>query len=174
MLKADLTIMNGEGYNNIAIDNSIRTAFGLNINPIKTITIRLYGDVERVKGLWRPMFIGFAGYKNENLTIGAEVTYKSNLDTICGHHAWGISGTAGLTVAKKTELFLRYDYSTSRVPQDDILPWNYNKDGVFLITGLQYSFTDNIKFAIDFQGTHPYYSGRNVSEAVFLNALFRF
>ena len=174
ILKADLTIMNGEGYNNIDIDNSIRTTIGLNITPDTHFAIRLYGDITRVKEVWQPMFIGFVGYKNETVTIGAEVTYKSNLDTIAGHHAWGISGTAAMSVAKNTEVFARYDFSTSRVPSDEVMPWNYKRDGVFLITGIQYSFTPNIKIALDYQGVHPYYSSRQVTETLLLNALFRF
>lgn len=120
LLKADLTVMNGEGYYDIQIDNSIRTAVGLNITPGNSVAIRLYADLTRVAGVWQPMFIGFAGFRNKTVTIGAEVTYKSNLDAVAGHHAWGISGTGSLTVLKNTEVFIRYDYSTSRVPDGEI------------------------------------------------------
>jgi hypothetical protein len=174
ILKADLTLMNGEGYCNIQIDNSLRTTVGLNITPDSRFAIRLYGDITRLKGIWQPMFIGFIGFKNETITIGAEATYKSNLDNTAGHHAWGISGTGALVVAKNTEVFIRYDYSTSVVPAGDSLPWNYLNDGVFLVTGLQYSFTQNIKLALNYQGAHPYDSAGSVSDAVFLNALYRF
>ena len=54
------------------------------------------GISRRVKDLWQPMFLGFAGFKNEKITIGAEITYKSNLDLIEGHHAWGLSGTGSV------------------------------------------------------------------------------
>jgi opacity protein-like surface antigen len=174
ILKADVTIMNGEGYSNVQLDNSIKTSLGLNITPSKEVAIRIYSDIMRLNGVWQQTFIGFIGFKNELLTIGAEATYKSNLDAVAGHHAWGISGTGALCVAKNTEVFIRYDYSTSTFPAGDILPWNYQKDGVFLVTGLQYSFTQNIKLALNYQGTHPYDSAGSVSDAVFLNALFRF
>lgn len=173
-IKADLILMNGEGYHNVQIDNSLRAGTGINITPGTGMAIRLYADIERIKEVWRPMFIGFMGYKNNTVAIGAEATYKSNLDTIAGHHAWGISATAALTVAKNTEVFTRYDYATSRVPFNEVMPWNYMKDGMFLITGLQYSFTQNIKMALNYQGNYPYYSRGNASKAIFVNALFRF
>jgi hypothetical protein len=174
ILKADLTIMNGEGYNNVQIDNSIRTAMGLNITPDDHIAFRLYGDITKVEGVWQPMFIAFGGFRNKIITVGAEVTYKSNLDTIAGHHAWGISGTGSVEVVKNTEVFMRYDYSASRIPEENDDPWNYAKDGVFLVTGVQYSFSQNIKFALSYQGTHPYDAAKQVSNSLFLNALFRF
>jgi opacity protein-like surface antigen len=166
--------MNGEGYNNVQIDNSIRTGMGLNITPDDHIAFRLYGDITRVDRVWQPMFIAFGGFRNKIITIGAEVTYKSNLDTIAGHHAWGISGTGSLTVAENTEIFLRYDYSTSRILSGNDEPWNYENDGVFLVTGVQYSFTQNIKLALNYQGRHPYDSDKQVSNLMFLNALYRF
>ncbi len=174
VLKVDFTIMNGEGYTNVQIDNSIRTAAGMNITPDNHFVIRLYGDITRVKGVWQPMFIGFAGYKNEKVTIGAELTGKANLDTIPGHNAWGISATGSVEIFRNTEVFLRYDLSKSRIPPGEVLQWNYRKDGVFLVSGLQYSFSPNIKFALNYQGTYPYDSSRQLTNAVFLNALFRY
>ncbi len=174
VFKADVTLMNGEGYHNVQVDNSLRAAAGLNITPGNKLSVRLYADIARVREVWQPMFIGFIGYRTKTVAVGAEATYKSNLDTIAGHHAWGLSATAALTVARNTEVFARYDFSTSRTMPDDVMQWNYMKDGVFLITGLQYSFSQNIKMALNYQRNHPYFSGKQVSEAILVNALFRF
>jgi opacity protein-like surface antigen len=174
ILKADLTIMNGEGYGNVQLDNSIRTATGLTITPNPHLAFRIYGDITRMDGLWQPMAIGFAGFKNEMMTIGAEITYKSNLDLIKGHHAWGFSGTGAVRVAEKTELFVRYDLSTSVLVPENNQKWNYLNDGSFLVMGIQYAFNENIKIALDYQGTHPYDNDLDRSDAVFVNALFKF
>lgn len=174
VFKADLTLMNGEGYHNVQIDNSLKAAAGLNITPGNKLAVRLYADITRVKEVWQPMFIGFIGYRNKTVAFGAEATYKSNLDTIAGHHAWGISATAALTIAKNTEVFVRYDFATSLTPTDEVMQWNYRKDGMFLITGLQYSFSQNIKIALNYQGNYPYFSEKQTSEAILVNALFRF
>jgi hypothetical protein len=174
VLKADFTIMNGEGYTNIQLDNSLKSSLGFTITTDNHFAIRIYGDVLRTKGLWQPMLLGFVGFKNEKLTIGGEVTYKSNLDLNRGHHAWGISGTGAVYIAKETELFTRYDYSTSVITSGDANPWNYLKDGDFLVLGIQHTFSDNVKIALDYQGNYPYAAELQKSEAVFVNALFKF
>jgi hypothetical protein len=120
------------------------------------------------------MFVGFAGCKNDKLTIGAEVTYKSNLDLNRGHHAWGFSGTGAISLAEKTELFARYDYSTSVIVPEETHRWNYLNDGTFLVIGIQHTFNKYAKIALDYQGTHPYDSSIQKSEAIFINALFKF
>jgi hypothetical protein len=174
ILKADFTLMNGEGYNKIQIDNSLRSSAGITLTSENGLAFRIYGDITRVNGLWQPMFVGFAGFRNNLVTIGTEITYKSNIDLIEGHHSWGLSGTGAIRVSQKTELFARYDYSTSVLIPQEIRKWNYLKDGTFLVIGIQYSFTENVKIALDYQGIHPYENDKERSEAVFVNALFKF
>lgn len=174
VLKADFTLMNGEGYNDIQLDNSLRSSLGFTITPSKQLAIRLYGDILRTDRLWQPMLLGFIGFKNEKITIGGEISYKSNLDLNRGHHAWGISGTGSINIVNKTELFARYDYSTSVIPSGDTHPWNYMNDSDFLIFGIQHTFSENVKIALDYQGNYPYAAELQNSEAIFVNALFKF
>jgi hypothetical protein len=174
ILKADFTLMNGEGYNNIQIDNSLRSSAGFTLTADNGFAIRIFGDIAHVKNLWQPMFLAFAGFTNNRITIGTEITYKSNLDLIEGHHAWGISGTGAVRLAEKTELFARYDYSTSVHVSEISQKWNYLNDGTFLVLGLQHEFNENVKIALDYQGTHPYDIEQQRSDAIFVNALFKF
>jgi opacity protein-like surface antigen len=173
-LRADFTIMNGEGYSELQLDNNVKTSAGLTITPAKQLAIRLYGDVTRQQGILQYTLIGFAGFKNELITIGAEASYKSNLDMIAGHHAWGLSGTGAISISKKAEIFVRCDYSSSVIVPDDIIQWNYKLDGSFSIIGVQYTFSQNVKMALNYQVTHPNNTGRQIADAIFLNALFRF
>jgi hypothetical protein len=174
VVKADVTVMNGEGYNNIQLDNALRGSLGFTITPGNKVSIRIYGDVMKYLGLWQPMFVSFIGYKGNKVTVGAEFTYKSNLEPVKGHHAWGLSGTGSLAILRKTEIFARFDYSASVTAPDIRRHWHYMMDGSFLITGLQYSPADNIKFALNYQGAYPYAKENNPSKAVYLNALFRY
>ena len=174
ILKADFTLMNGEGYNNIQIDNSLRSSVGFTLTPKNGFAFRIFGDITHVNNLWQTMFLGFAGFKNGKYTLGAEVTYKSNLDLTEGHHAWGVSGTGAVSLSEKTELFARYDYSTSALLPEDTQKWNYLNDHSFLIIGIQYTFSENVKIALDYQGTHPYNNNLESSDAVYVNALFKF
>jgi hypothetical protein len=174
IFKVDFTLMNGEGYSELQLDNSIKASAGLVITPVTQLVIRLYGDINKPNGMWQYTMIGFAGFKNDLIMIGAEASYKSNLDMIRGHHAWGISATGGISASEKTEIFVRYDYSSSVTLPGDITHWNYNMDGSFAIAGIQYTFSQNVKMALNYQGTSPYNHSRQNTGAIFLNALFKF
>jgi hypothetical protein len=174
LLRADLTIMNGEGYNNIQLDNNIRTSLGVTITPGENLAIRLYSDIQKVEGIWQPVFVGFAGFRNELLYIGGEVSYKSNIDLTEGHHAWGISATGGINLNEKTELFGRFDFISSVIMPNDILKWNYSSDGSFVIAGMQYIFTQNVKAALNYQGRYPYAPNGMITDLIYLNLMFKF
>lgn len=172
--KADFTLMNGEGYSKLQLDNNVKTSAGLNITPVKQLAIRLYGDISRPHGIWQYTLIGFAGFKNELITVGVEASYKSNLDMIEGHNSWGLSGTGAITIFKNTELFTRYDYSTSATAPGDTIHWNYLSDGNFTVVGVQYTFNQNVKIALNYQNMYPYSQSLQISDLIYLNALFRF
>ncbi len=174
ILKADITLMNGEGYNNIQLDNSLRSSVGFTLTPDNGFAFRIYGDIAHAKNLWQPMFLGFAGYKNENITIGAEITYKSNLDLNQGHHAWGLSGTGSVHLAEKTEAFARYDYSKSVFAEGDFVRWNHLLDGDFLVLGIQHTFNSFVKIALDYQVIYPSDPNVSRSEQVLINTMFKF
>jgi len=174
VVKVDFTLTNGDGYSELQLDNSLKTSIGLNITPVKQMVIRLYGDIYKPHGIMQYTLIGFAGFKNDLITIGAEVSYKSNLDIIEGHNAWGISGTGGISITKKTEIFARYDYSTSVIAPGDIIHWNYKADGSFAVYGIQYTFNQNVKMALNYQGTYPYNTGIKNTNAVYVSGLFKF
>jgi hypothetical protein len=174
IIGADFTIMNGEGYSDLQLDNSVKSSAGLSITPVKPLAIRLYGDLTKLNDVWQSTLIGFAGYKNELITIGIEANYKSSLDSLKGHNAWGISGTGAVSVTKKAEIFVRYDYSTSVTLPGENIQWNYQNDKCFAIAGIQYTFNQYAKIALNYQGTHPFDSGSHNSDAIYLNALFKF
>ncbi len=173
-VKADIFVMNGEGYSELQLDNNVKTSASILLTPTPNLAFRFYGDITRPDGIFQNTLIGFAGFKNDLLTIGAEVSYKSNIDIVSGHDAWGISGTGGITVFNNTELFVRYDYSISAKETGNNVQWNYLKDGNFAIGGIQYTFSQNVKMALDYQGTYPYDPAQQKSDAIFLNGTFKF
>lgn len=172
--KCDFTIMNGEGYTDIQLDNGVKTSAGLIYTPVRQIAVRVYGDIENLHDQWRYMLLVFFGFKNDLITIGGEASYKTNLDMIAGHNAWGISGTAGINIFKKTELFVRYDYSASVIIPGENAQWNWKNDGRFAVFGIQYTFNEYVKMALDYQGTYPYNTDNHNSDAIFVNAVFKF
>lgn len=174
IVKADLSFMNGEGYCNLQSDDNIRSSVGITITPLENLAFRIYGDIQRRENLWQPLFVVFAGFRNSLLTIGGEVSYKSNIDLVRGHHVWGISGTGGINITEKTEIFARYDFISSVIMPDDLVKWNFLKDGIFAIFGVQHKLSPNVKIALDYQGKYPYATSGFVTDMVYLNFLFTF
>jgi hypothetical protein len=174
IFSGDITVMNGEGYLELQMDNGIKSSAGLTITPTEILAFRIYGDYEQRPGPEQFTGIFFAGLKAQNINVGIEASMKTNLDGTSGHHAWGISGTGGINFTKKDEVFLRFDYSTSVIPEGENLHWNEVRDGTFSIFGLQHTFTPNIKLALNFQGRNPHDSTLQNSKLIYLNALFKF
>lgn len=174
IVTADYTLMNGEGYSEIQLDNSLKNSFGMTITPNNNVAIRLYTDIIRQNGIWQQLAIAFLGFKNDRLTIGGEISYKSNTDLIKGHHLYGVSSTGGVNLTKKTEFFMRYDYAASVRIQGDALPWNNINDGSFLISGIQLTLSPNVKIAFDYQGKYPYEASAQKNGLIYVNALFKF
>jgi hypothetical protein len=174
LLKVDLSLLNGKGYTNIQLDNSLKTAFGITISTPNKVFVRLYGDIMKPQGIMQTTLIMFAGIKNDHFSIGGEASYKTKLDLINGHDVWGISATGSIFLNSKTELFARYDYAASVVVPDEDLQWNYKKDNTYFIGGLQYKLSDNLKIALNFRRLNPYNPGQKTSDAIYLNAHFKF
>jgi hypothetical protein len=174
LVEVDATLMNGEGYYKLQLDNSLKPSVGITVTPANGMAFRVYGDLMKVEGLWQTTFICFAGYKNDLVTVGGEFSYKSNLDKIKGHNAFGFSATGAVSLTKKIEFFTRFDYSTSVKGPGENVQWNIAKDGEFLITGFQYTFNKYVRIALDYQGTFPKALSGEFSDLLFINSVFKF
>jgi hypothetical protein len=174
LISGDITVMNGEGYSELQLDNGVKTSAGFTMTPSKQLSVRFYSDVTKQNGIWQSTFMSFAGFRNDLFTIGAEVNYKTNIDLEDGHNAWGISGTGTLSLSEKYEIFTRYDYSASVTASYDTNYWNYLLDGNLFIAGLQYIFNPNVKIAFDYQEKIPYDTDLPSTSMIFINASFKF
>jgi hypothetical protein len=174
LVKVDFSLLNGEGYTNIQVDNSLKTAASILITTPSKAVFKIYADINRPGGVWQSTYLAFAGYKNEHFIIGAEASYKTNLDSINGHDVWGISATGSININKNSQIFARYDYTASvKVPEEG-LQWDHAKDATYFIAGLEHVFSNNVKMALNYRRTNPYEPGMKTTNAVYLNAMFRF
>lgn len=174
LLKMDFSLLNGKGYTNIQFDNSLKTALGITISTPEKVFIRLYGDIMKPQGVMQTTLIIFAGIKHKLFSLGAEGSYKTRLDLINGHNIWGISATGSIFLNNKSEIFVRYDYAASVTVPDEDLQWNYKKDNTYFIGGIQHKLSDNLKIALNFRRQNPYNPGQKTSDAIYLNAHFKF
>ncbi len=174
IFSGDFTVMNGEGYSELQLDNGVKTSAGLTITPSEQFAFRVYSDINRQYTIWQYTFLSFAGFKNGVVKIGAEFNYKTNLDLLQGDNSWGISGTGALSIFKSSEIFVRYDYSASVNPSGESRPWNFINDGTLAILGFQQALSSNVKIALDYQETIPTDSELQSLGFIYLHASFRF
>jgi hypothetical protein len=172
--RADITLMNGEGFCNPVADDKLKVSMGMTVTPGDNLAMRVHGEIQDMEGSLQPLFSGFIGYKNKYFRAGGEVICKSNMDSVKGHHGWGISTTGGIHLTEKTELFGRYDYSASVTSRGESVPWNRSNDGSFMIAGIEYSFSPDIRVALNYQSFFPREPSRNPTGCIYLNTVVRF
>jgi len=168
-VSADASLTNGEGYSTLQLDNSLKASLGLTLKPRKWLAIRLYSDLMKKEEVFQNTLVGFVGLRSELFYIGAEGSFKSNLDLTEGHNGWGFSSTGGINITQKTEIFARFDYSSSSIMPEESQGWNYERDGSFIVTGLQHTFNKYFRAAIDYQSYFPIDNNRSISHFIFLN-----
>lgn len=174
LIRLNFSLLNGEGYTNVQVDNSIKTGVGIIINTPFNTVFKIYSDIMKPGGVWQSTMVAFAGFKNDKFSFGAEASYKTNLDLLSGHNVCGISGTGSIFLNEKSEIFGRYDYASSAVMPGENFHWDYAKDETYFIGGFQYILSDNLKMALNYRRTNPYESGKQTTNAIYLNAAFRF
>lgn len=174
VVQFDASLMNGEGYSSMQLDNDLKPSFGITIAPGNGMAFRIYSDLIRSEGVWQSTSVAFAGFKNKKFTIGGEFSYKSNIDVTDKHDAWGLSFTGAVSLTERIEFFTRYDFATSGVVPGDGTLWELANDGNFLITGFQYSFNKYVKIALDYQATFPADNAKPFSNLIYLNSVFNF
>jgi hypothetical protein len=119
--------------------------------------------------------ICFAGFKNERFSLAGDITYKTKPELVESRDAWGLSTTGAIKIVKNTEIFGRYDYSATIDRSGEFLmPEEYLHDYNFAVAGFQYTLSESVKLALDYQGTYETRQGNKVSDAIYLNALFKF
>lgn len=174
ILKIDLSVLNGEGYTNIQVDNSIRTAFGTTITASDHLSFRLYGDIMKPKGILQTTLVVFAGFKNDFFSLSTEASSKSNLDFTKGHDVWGISVAGSVFLNNNSEIFGKYDYFTSAIIPGETQQWDYKADGTYFIGGVQHNFSSHLKMALNYRKLIPYNPDKQHTDAIYLNARFMF
>jgi len=136
-LSADITVMNGEGYRNLQMDNAFKTGIGLSVYPQKNLLIRFFTDYTE-KQEKQLTLASFLAYRTKQFTLGFEYNYKINKDFMLNYDQTGLSGYISYQLNDKIELFGRYDKLASNSLQEGDDPWNIVSDGSAFITGFQY------------------------------------
>lgn len=168
VIKADLSITNGEGYKKLNKDNHYRYGAGITLQPHSSVLIRTYYDLytghsDSTSNQHALSF--FAGYEHSRFRIGAEYNLMYNSSFESGADQSGGSVFTSVNLCPKFTFFSRYDYLTSTHRPDD------NNDGQLFLTGIQYTPIKYLKLSPNFRTFNP----RNASAQsfIYLNLEFK-
>jgi hypothetical protein len=152
---ADVSILNGEGYNQLQLDNKFKYAAGLTFTPVPLLVTRIYSDIT-FKDVTQSTLVLFLGLrKAERWSLGGEYVYKWNMNETKDHDSWGISTYGTYIINKKWNLFGRFDKLVSVTLFGEDYGWNLANDGSSLVTGIQFTPIDNVHFALNYKDWYP-------------------
>ena len=168
--KADITLMNGEGYANLQSDNTYKGGLGFTIIPYKNFFIRLYGDYTDKNSSPQTTIMSFVGYeKAKSFAIGLEFDIRQNKKIRTYYNQYAFSGYGWWNFYKKLQFFGRYDIIHSNTPDGFTDPWNILNDGSAIIGGIAYAPIKNIKIALNYQNWQPWDDGKTNDSFIYLS-----
>lgn len=170
-ISADISIMNGEGYEKPQLDNTFRTGIGITVRLSEHFITRFYYDFMPKEEI-QSTFAGFLGWKDKRLTFGIEVDYMANRNYILNQNQTGYSTYASYLLSKKFEIFGRFDKLTSNKPEGMENDWNVINDGQAIIGGIQFMPVDKVKIALNYRNW--YSTAFDIGNKPFLFLSFEF
>ena len=170
-VSADAIIVNGEGYKKIQKNDGLNYGLGVTLTPINGFQIRLYGGLNEsgVKDKANVINLaGFAGYKCDKFTIGAEYNHLMNASNQKGNDQYGYSAYGSVKVSKFADFYARYDdiYSKNN--------WNISKDESAAILGAQFKLGKYVKIAPNIRMNIPKADGLSPAYSAYVNCYFGF
>jgi hypothetical protein len=168
-ISTDFTLMNGEGYTKLQVDNTLKGGFGLTLYPIKNFVLRGYADFsEKVE--YQTTLASYIGYRlKDKLVAGAEYNWRFNESFQENHNRAGYSFFLSYYPIKRFQVFGRYDRVYSNILEGESNPWNLVKDGSSIITGVEYTPIKYVKIALDYQDWFPMAENQSNEQYIFLN-----
>lgn len=173
IIKILVGVFNGEGYKSPQDDfGNYRPSLGLQLNPVKDLTLYVYGD-------WMPVgkdgdsaqttIAAFAGYDIlGKAKIGVEYDTQIKQGGIKDHDAGGLSIVGMYNIADPVEIFARFDMMSSK---DD---WNTKQDGQTVIAGIQYKPASKVKIALNFQHSLLKIDDAIAGNRIYINGEFKY
>ncbi len=152
-LSIDAQVLNGEGFQKVQSDSTVKVSAGITYEPIKHIILRLYADYMK-KNVAQKTFSALIGYKDDNLTIAGEYNYQKGNKMIKEHNLSGISLYGIYRTNKNISVFGRYDYLTSASTSTDE-HWNDTKNGQTYAAGIEFIPIKSIYISPNIQVFNP-------------------
>jgi hypothetical protein len=173
-LDADFTMMNGEGYSSLQMDDVFKYSLGTSFRVPRNFTSRVVYDImhDEISETTLLLFTSYDFRKKWN--IAGEFVFRQNNGWKTNHaiYAWSFYGKYNIT--GKYQLFARYDKIESNILAGENIPWNLAEDGSALVAGIQYNPEKNIKMALNYHDWQPWAANVEKEAFVFLNLGVKF
>lgn len=165
----DLTMMNGEGYSNVQMDNIFKYSVGTTLRLPSHLIGRVVYDFT-VKDINESTFLLFTSYDhNKKWNLSGEVIWRQNNGWSKGHNILGMSFYGKYNLNNSYQLFARYDRISSVILEGEANPWHLAEDGSAIKAGIQFIPVKNIKMALDYQDWVPWAANREKKAYVYLD-----
>ncbi len=165
----DFTIMNGEGYNSVQMDDVFKYGIGATFILPKNLTSRVFYDFT-YNELNESTLLFFTSYDhNKRWNLAGEVIFKNNNEWEKNHNIFGLSFYGKYNINSQYQLFARYDKISSNILEGESNPWNLSDDGTALVAGIQFSPIKNIKMALNYHDWYPWAANMDGSAFIFLD-----
>lgn len=151
-MNVDLSMMNGEGYKMVQLDNQFQYGLGLTFKPVKGLQLRVYMDAKTAMDTATQKSLAFSGgYKSDIISFGAEYNMMWNQGDSEGHNLNAFSVYATGHLNKAIDIFARYDNGSSASDAND--GWRYGHNGQTTILGMQWKINKMVCLAPNFRAT---------------------
>ncbi len=171
---ADITIMNGEGYNNIQSDGIFKYGVGSTVRYPDNFTSRVFYDFQ-YNELMETTLLLFTSYDFRGIwNIAGEVIWRKNNAWNENRNITAFSVYAKYNLTPQYQLFARFDKTESNILEGETIPWNLANNGSALVAGLQYHPIKNIKVALNYHDWQPWAANSEGEAFVFLNLGVKF
>jgi hypothetical protein len=154
-IDADFTVMNGEGYNSVQMDDVFKYGIGSTINFPGNLTSRVFYNFT-YNEINESTLLLFTSYDyNKKWNIAGEFIFRKNSEWEKNHDIFGMSVYGKYNLTSRYQLFARYDKISSDIPDGETNPWNLADDGTALVAGIQFNPIKNIKMALNYHDWYP-------------------
>ena len=156
LVDADFTIMNGEGYNSIQMDDVFKYGMGATVRFPQNLTSRVFYDFSHNK-INETTLLLFTSYDYKSKwNIAGEAIFRKNNGWEENHDIFGFSIFGKYNINPEYQLFARFDKIESNIPEGGTTPWNLQSDGTALVAGIQFHPIKNIKMALNYHDWYPW------------------
>jgi len=156
IIDADFTMMNGEGYSSLQMDDVFKYSLGSTVRFPRNFTSRVVYDIMRDE-ISETTLLFFTSYDfRKKWNIAAEFILRQNDAWKANRDIYGFSVYGKYNLNTKYQLFARYDKIESNIPEGETLPWHLANDGTALIAGIQFSPLKKITMALNYHDWYPW------------------